>query len=252
MLAAPLSRAVDPESSARLFCFPYAGAGASIYARWHKTLEARIGVCPVELPGRGYRAREACAGDLCALARELAAQLLPFLDRPFVFCGYSMGALIAFETARELQRLGSALPRHLFLAARAAPHLPAHPNRPRPGMPDAELLGRLTSHYGRGIHPELLQDAELVGYLLGVLRADLHILDTYRYEAGAPLPAPLTVLGGARDPSLSSGALSAWQQHTRAEFRLHTFTDRQHFFLEEEQPQICRLIEATLIEGALR
>lgn len=242
----PLSRAPDPAGRMRLFCFPYAGAGASIYARWPKVLRHGLGVCPVELPGRGSRQREQCANDLRQLSRQLAQQLLPHLDRPFAFYGYSMGALLAFEAARELVRLSAPLPQHLFMTARAAPHLPAHPNRPRPDMADALLLGTLSSHYGRGIHPELLTDAQLVVHLLRLLRADLTILDQYVYEPGPPLPTPLTALGGAADPSVSTPALSAWRQHTQAPFRLHTFAQRQHFFLEEEQQELCKLVEETL------
>jgi medium-chain acyl-[acyl-carrier-protein] hydrolase len=242
----PLARKPDPACPVRLFCFPYAGAGAALYARWPKILQHGVNVCPVELPGRGYRAREATAGDLCELARELAAELLPFLDRPFAFCGYSMGALIAFEATRALHQRGNSLPSHLFLAARAAPHLPAHPRRPRPDMPDAQLLSTLTAHYGRGIDPQLLEDAELVDYLLRVLRADLSILDRYRFESCVPLTTPVTVLGGERDSSVAAQSLTAWREHTQGEFSVHTFANRQHFFLEEEQPSICRLIEKAL------
>ena len=41
----------------RLVCLPHAGAGASSYRVWGRTLPADIGVCPVQLPGRENRGR---------------------------------------------------------------------------------------------------------------------------------------------------------------------------------------------------
>ena len=44
-------------ASLRLFCFPYAGAGASVFAQWAKALPAEIEVHAVQLPGRETRWR---------------------------------------------------------------------------------------------------------------------------------------------------------------------------------------------------
>lgn len=41
-----------------LFCFPYAGGGASVYARWAKTYPETVEVCPIQLPGRENRLRD--------------------------------------------------------------------------------------------------------------------------------------------------------------------------------------------------
>src|SRR5262249_12403693 len=109
----PLLRAVDPAARMRLFCLPYAGAGASAYHAWRKTLPSHIDVCPIELPGRGARVGEPFADDLRDLGHEIAGQLSPYLDRPFALAGYSMGGLIAFEVASKLRMLGRPAPQHL-------------------------------------------------------------------------------------------------------------------------------------------
>lgn len=35
-----------------LFCFPFAGGGASAYNSWIQKMQGKITVCPIQLPGR--------------------------------------------------------------------------------------------------------------------------------------------------------------------------------------------------------
>src|SRR5690349_9207995 len=88
----------------RLFLVPHAGAGAVIYHEWPSSFPDSIDVCAIDPPGRFARCNEAQHRDVCTFARDMAAALLPYVDRPFAFFGYSLGALMAFECARELRR----------------------------------------------------------------------------------------------------------------------------------------------------
>src|SRR5690606_30530844 len=108
----------------RLFCFPSAGGGASQYRLWAQSLPMDVELCPVLLPGREARMREAPARRLAPLAEALADGLSPLFDIPFAFFGHSMGALLAFELARQLRRRGGPQPAHLFVSGRRAPQLP--------------------------------------------------------------------------------------------------------------------------------
>ena len=45
-----------PQPRLRLFCFPYAGRGVSIFRAWPDGLTADVEVCPGQLPGRETRA----------------------------------------------------------------------------------------------------------------------------------------------------------------------------------------------------
>src|SRR5687768_10798540 len=87
----------NPHARLRLFCFPYAGGGASIFRRWSDELPPSVEVCPVQLPGRENRLREPPFTRIDPLVRALAHALRPNLNRPFALFGHSMGALIGFE-----------------------------------------------------------------------------------------------------------------------------------------------------------
>src|ERR1700687_677986 len=86
-------RRPGPKTRLRLFCFPYAGAGALIFRTWPDGLPAEVEGCPVQLPGRGTRVAERPFTQLSPLIEALAQALAPLLDKPFAFFGHSLGSL---------------------------------------------------------------------------------------------------------------------------------------------------------------
>ena len=89
-----------------LYCLPYSGASAMVYSRWRRKLPDWLAVRPIELPGRGSRLGESLQTDMCALARQLAKELIPELRRPYALFGHSLGALLAFELSHALREQG--------------------------------------------------------------------------------------------------------------------------------------------------
>ena len=68
-------RKPDPNTQLRLFCFPYAGAGALIFRKWSDALPRDIEVCPIQLPGRGTRLTEPPFTKLSCLIEALTRAL---------------------------------------------------------------------------------------------------------------------------------------------------------------------------------
>ena len=114
-------RTPNPQARLRLFCFPYAGAGASIFRTWSDGLPADVEVCPVQIPGRGTRLMETPFTQLAPMVEALAQTIGPLLDKPFAFFGHSLGALVGFELARQLRRQSGVQPVRLFVSADRAP-----------------------------------------------------------------------------------------------------------------------------------
>src|SRR5580765_133219 len=100
----------------RLFALPFAGGGASTFRQWPEGLPADIECCAVQLPGRETRYKEPGFVRMANLVAALAESLAPEFDRPFALFGHSMGALVAFELARELRRRRMRLPDVLFVS----------------------------------------------------------------------------------------------------------------------------------------
>ena len=236
LLNSPISQAwitclqPNPQARLRLFCFPFAGAGASIFRNWSNQLPSDIEVCAVQLPGREKRLREPLFTQLTPLIDSLIEALLPYLDLPFAFFGHSLGALICFELARQLRRQKYLTPLHLFVSGRRAPQIP--PNlQPIHQLPKDLFIEQLRRYNGT---PEaVLQNKELIELLLPILRADLAINETYRYKSEAPLDCSISAFGGLQDRKVSCHELELWREHTNSNFSLQMFSG-DHFFLKTE------------------
>jgi surfactin synthase thioesterase subunit len=143
-----------------------------------------------------------------------------------------MGALVAFELARELRRCGSPMPQHLFLAARAAPQL-VRAERHTYTLSDAAFVDELRRL--NGTPPEVFSHAELLQEMLPFVRADFELCETYTYTPGPPLQCPISAFGGAADPDVSPPAIDAWRRQTSSQFRARTFAGGHFFFRSAER-----------------
>lgn len=237
-----------PRVRVRLFCFPYAGGGASVFRAWQGHAPPEIQLCPVHLPGRGNRFTEPPRTRVEALVEQLAGEMTPYLDVPFAFFGHSMGALVGFELARHLRDLGQPLPEHLLVSGRRAPQYPRD-KRPLHDLPEAEFQEELRGL--NGTPDEILQHPELMELFAPILRADFELCETYDFREGEPLDCPVSAFGGLEDPDVSRDHLGGWRDHTRGPFRLRMFPGG-HFFLHGARQPLVHAVSEDLMRGVLR
>lgn len=221
-----------------MFCFPYAGGGATIYRNWPASLPSDVEVHLAHLPGRGNRLREGPFTDLMSMVRALAEAIRPLLDKPFVLFGHSMGAIISFELARQLRQESGILPVHLFASGRRAPQIP-NLDPPTYNLPEAEFLEELRRL--NGTPQEALKNPELMQLMSPVLRSDFSVVETYEFSPGLPLACPITAFGGLQDTGVSREQLEAWREQTTASFLVRMFPG-DHFFLNTSQPLLLRAL----------
>ena len=111
------------DAELRIFCFTSAGSGASVFFSWFRGLDANFELFPYQLPGREDRRSEAAFRRMGPLVAAVVDDLTGRSEVPYALFGHSLGALIAFEVAREVRRRGLPPPVHLFASARIAPQL---------------------------------------------------------------------------------------------------------------------------------
>ncbi|MEU4685792.1 thioesterase II family protein [Streptomyces xinghaiensis] len=233
-----------PDRAIRLFCLPHAGGAASFFVPLSRALSADLDVLAVQYPGRQDRWREEGVESLGELARQVYESIAPLADRPLALFGHSMGATLAFEVARLLERRAGTVPAHLFVSGRRAPS--RHRDEAVHRLGDEALLAdvRLLS----GTDSSLLGDEEFLRLALPAFRADYKAIETYRYRPGPPLRCPITALTGDSDPKTTLDEVRSWSEHTSAGFGMKIYPGG-HFFLSGHQDAILRDITGTLLAG---
>lgn len=232
-----------PHARLRLFCFSYAGGGASVYRTWQQDLPPEIEVCPVQLPGREGRLKEERFRRLEPLIAALTPALVPYLDLPFAFFGHSLGAIVAYEVAQKLRAEHGQGPLCLLVSARRAPHVPPD-DEPMYDLPSEEFRERLNEF--EGTPAEVLAHPELMELLEPMLRADFEVNDTYEAGDHAPLDCPVTAFGGLEDQDVSREMIEAWRETTTGAFRLRMFPGG-HFYLHDGRSALIAAVAQELL-----
>lgn len=232
----------DSHTRLRLFCFPYAGGGASIYRGWENYLPAGLEVWPAQPPGRGSRFKESAFAAMDLLVADAAKAIEPFLDLPVALFGHSVGAFASFELAHLLSDRFGVKVQHLFVSGARAPQLPRNRRRIH-DLPEEEFITELKTL--NGTPREVLENPELMKMISTTLRADFSIAETYRSTHVRPLNCPITVFGGLEDTLVAKEDLEAWRIHTTNSFDLWQLPG-DHFFIHTSDSLILQILAREL------
>lgn len=249
----------NPQAKFRLFCFHDGGRAASIYKDWQSLLPATIEVCPIQLPGRENRIKEAAYTDIEKLIGDLSSVIETRLDLPYAIYGHSMGALISYRFVLDSMEKNRPLPQHLFVGAFTSPQL----TNPRLSKlkaaletvhlahlfsqnqwTDEELIALINSKVfedflpGKGttVNPEML-----VPYAR-IWMSDLKIVDSYKHHH-VVLGNDITAFFGSEDSDVPEKDMKSWTALTYKKFALHKMNGG-HLFIDDltVRSQIVKII----------
>jgi medium-chain acyl-[acyl-carrier-protein] hydrolase len=228
----------------RVFCFPYAGGGASIFAHWSEHLPEEIEINAIQLPGHETRVGDAPHTELSSLLDEVVRAVYPYFSKPFALFGHSMGALISFELARRIRREFAIQPAWLFLSGLRALQIP-NPDQPLHSLNRVDFLQQLQSRYG--MPANLVQHSELLDLFMPLLQANFQMCETYVYHPEPPFDCPISAFGGREDQRISPLDLAPWQAHTTKPLRLRIL-EGNHYFFEHFWSEIVSFVSRDLSE----
>jgi medium-chain acyl-[acyl-carrier-protein] hydrolase len=234
----------NPSAPFVLFCFPWAGGASSVFSRWGEGLSDIAEVRAIQLPAREDRLREDPFRRVGAAIDVLTPLIEASMERPSALFGHSLGALLAFETARRLGAGPGERLRHLFVSGSEPPESMAK-GTPRHHLPDAEFLEAIRNL--NGTPPIVLAEPRLMEIYLRLLRADFEMAETYQPGPALPLKLPITAIGGTEDREADSGSLPGWQAHTSLPLRVHLVAG-DHFFLQTNRSAVIEIISRALRE----
>ena len=202
----------------RMFCFPFAGGGASIYRNWGRALGSAVDLYAVQLPGREERIREPryySVKSLCDAMFE-AGEDGGWFDAPCIIYGHSMGAKIAFETARLVST-----------------------------YPDRDFDNEL--RHLSGTPEAILRDPDFMRLLRPLLRADFAVDESY--VTTQRLSVPVRAFSGMEDSEVTTPELEKWREHTSAGFDARMLPG-DHFFLKKNESLYLPILKE-LVEKAV-
>jgi len=222
-----------PGAGTRLVCFPHAGGSASYFHPVSARFAPDVDVVSLQYPGRQDRRREPCVDTIARLADLVTNELADLSDKPTVFFGHSMGAVLAFETAWRLEQRGARAPGAVLASGRRGPSTVRderiHERDDDGVLDEVRELNRLDM--------TVIGDDEILRMALPAIRADYRAIETYACPVGRRVRCPVTVLIGDQDPKVTAAEAENWGEHTEGGFRMEVFPGG-HFFLARHQSAV--------------
>jgi medium-chain acyl-[acyl-carrier-protein] hydrolase len=228
----------NPNAELRLFCFHYGGGGASTFRDWHEYLPEYVEPICVQFPGRELRYKEPLVSDLNLVCKQLNDAIKGYLNKPYLFFGHSVGALVSHHLAYRLKSEGQKTPEHIVISGRSAPSDDKKYYDKITHLPDEEFLEKLPE-YG-GTPESFLNNSELIKIYLPILRSDF-LLSESEEKIIHKLDCPISVFGGFKD-RVSSQKLQLWKNETTQECNVTMFPGN-HFFINENKIQVINQLK---------
>ncbi|WP_338861905.1 thioesterase (plasmid) [Mycetohabitans rhizoxinica] len=219
----------------KLFCFPFAGAGASVFRPWIEPLSDSIEVVSVQLPGREQLLAAPPFTNVHQAISKISTHLAPAVAEAheIVIFGHSLGAVLAYEFAKTIHADKSCL---LMVSGSPAPSRMREQRAT--GLDDEQFVERVRELAGYS-HPAL-EDPDMRELLLPTLRADVEMHEGYKPISTTALKMPIVGVRGDRDELVSREDVVAWSDATQSVFE-YVEVEGGHMYLTETPERLFDL-----------
>lgn len=236
------NRNLEEDSRHLTICFYHAGGSAISYKKW-VDFEPDVVFAPIELPGRGVRAKEACICDFT----ELVEQLVPIVKeavarRSYSIFGHSLGSALAFKVEHLLEKRYNLQARKLIVAGRHGPNI-EDPSSFRIEMGEKALVEEIKSLNEETAH--IYDNQDFLDYFLPIIHNDYKLHEDFRYEDEL-VQADICAHAGSEDTFSGYKYMKEWEKVTQGSFTIREFTGN-HFFVHNLGEDYIREVVRELI-----
>lgn len=227
----PFLTRLPDEFDSMLFCFHHAGGSASVYFPFVNN-KNDVAIIPVELPGHGSRRDEEQLVDWKQIIPDVVDQIQELkrkYNKPVRLMGCSLGSLIAFEVAAELESRNDEVAQ-VIICSHCSPDVESPGYKTKMGkkalVTELETLS--------GTDDSLMKDKEAMNFFLPVIYKDYKLHDNYEYRGNRLHDVPMKVVAGSEDPYFNLGNMKNWENMTTGDYKFCEFNGG-HFFPYEKQ-----------------
>ncbi|NJO89922.1 MAG: thioesterase [Chloroflexia bacterium] len=232
----------NPEAKSQLFLIHDAGGNKHVFDAWHERIKSDIEIIIVQLPGRNDRSSEPAIMDVNALIDELVPLMNDVIEKPFSIYGHSMGGLLAFEIARELQHSYGKFAQKLMVSG--TPGLRNYDNKFVNYIVDNNLSERDVHTLMPKFQRYDFEDPT-VRKMIQVLMNDMKLIHSYKYKTKALLDSDIVAFHAINDVRVRLNDVEKWESETINEFKLIEVPG-SHNFVYYESEALTRLINIEL------
>jgi len=227
----------------KLLCLPYAGGTAQVFKNlFQEHLDPSIEIIPIELPGRGRRFSDSLKTEFNELFDDVIQYVLEEIKdgSDYALFGYSMGSRVVFEIYNYIIKHDLKVPKTIFFCAAKPPEFPyVDKNLDRNSIiKEMRELG--------GTQEEVLNNEQLMDIFVPIMRADLQVLISYKYELpDEKIHVPIVVMYGEKDYDILS-YVENWGEYTESTCEFITY-NAGHFFINEYYKEVTNEINLKLL-----
>jgi surfactin synthase thioesterase subunit len=226
------------ENALNVVCFGYAGASASYFTPWAKSLPAGYSLFPVLLPQRETRSKEKMPDSLVTLAENFAAENKDLLTEPVVFFGHCTGAVVAYEAAKYMEKNYGASPVCLIASSSPSPSftlLKDDVSR----FTDSEFAGKLAE---MGIIDKTMAaNPVFLNYYMPIIRTDFDMHNKYSSGSDEKIKCPVICTYGSDDKLIEPDQIKDWERFTSAGSEYKAFAG-EHFYLDNRLDEYLKYV----------
>jgi len=173
------------------------------------------------------------------IAAVMAADILPYLDKPYAMYGHCLGGIVMYETLLELLRKDKPLPFHVFVAGTSEPKKYLLPMLHEY---ETDYLSRIMRLAG---FPKALEKKEIMDEVLPVLRTGFEASCTYCMDYNekdkVQINIPITAFGSTEDLLAGPHVVYNWKDYTTGAFNFWLF-DGNHYFPQQFEKELLPII----------
>lgn len=238
---------MNPYKRRVVYAFPHAGGSAGTYRSWAGLAKSdgNILLQPVELPGRGTRARETQIHQLDELAKYLADFICTDFRQQqqkgiseWATFGHSFGGVMSVIVSQKLKELYGLVPEFSVVSCSIAPSIQVDDGLH--SLSDEQLLEQMRED--QGTPAAVLNEPILARRMVAQLRNDYQIRFQFKQMENLLVEQPLTLLSAKEDPHVNREDMSAWESYTTGEAS-HITIDGGHFAVYENWDVVKEALE---------